>query len=120
MKRLFTLIIMGIFLACTNSQRSHTETAQIVVESFYQKDLPTLEKHTTQESFESFLQILDVFPMESNKDSNFRVIQEIEDGNTAWVQFTTVYEEQPETFKLIKEDGSWKVTEIPMGEKGPF
>jgi len=110
---------MGIFLACTNSQRSHTETAQIVVESFYQKDLPTLEKHTTQGSFESFFQIQDVFPPES-RDSNFQVLQETEDGNTAWVQFTTAYEEQPETFKLVKEDGSWKVTEIGMGEKGPF
>ena len=119
MKRLLTILSLGFCLACTNSQSSHTETAKIVVESFYQKDLPALEKYTTQESFQSFLQIQDVFPVE-NKDSNFQVIQETEDGNIAWVQFTTAYEEQPETFKLIKVDGIWKVTEIKMGEKGPF
>jgi len=60
-----------------------------------------------------------MFPIES-RDSNFQVVQETEDGTIAWVQFTTAYEEQPETFKMIKENGRWKVTEIRLGEKGPF
>lgn len=120
MIRMITLFVLGICLACTNTQRSHTETAQIVVESFYQKNLPTLQKHTANESFQSFLQIHDAFPMESSDDLNFRVLNETEDGNTAWVKFTTAYEEQPETFKLIIENGNWKVTEIGLGEKGPF
>lgn len=121
MKRVMTFIIfLGICFACTNSNKSHTEIAQIVVESFYQKDLPTLQKHTTKESFESFLQIQDAFPVESNMDSNFNVLKETQEGNIAWVQFTTAYEEKPETFKLVKENGKWKVAEIAMGEKAPF
>ncbi len=52
--------------------------------------------------------------------SNFKVLQEKVDGEIAWVQFTTSYEEKPETFKLIKKNGRWKVTEKGLREKGPF
>ncbi len=120
MKRLIILLAMGLCIGCADADRSHTETAQIVVESFYQKELPTLEEYTTKESFDSFMYIQDVVPVADNRDSNFEVIRETENGNTAWVQFSTAYEEQPETFKLVKEDGRWKVTEIEMGEKAPF
>jgi predicted ATP-dependent Lon-type protease len=114
------LLLMVICFACTEAERSHTQTVQIVVESFYQKNFSALENHTTKESFDSFMYIQDIIPAVDKRDSSFKVIQEIENGNTAWVQFSTVYEEQPETFKLIKEDGRWKVTEIEMGEKVPF
>jgi len=120
MKRMFLMWLMVICFACTEAERSHTQTAQIVVESFYQKDFPVLENHTTKESFDSFMYIQDIVPAVDKQNSSFKVIQETENGNTAWVQFSTVYEEQPETFKLIKEEGSWKVTEIEMGEKVPF
>ncbi|MGM1055483.1 MAG: hypothetical protein ACQEWG_06315 [Bacteroidota bacterium] len=120
MKKILVLFLTVICFACTEAERSHTETAQIVVESFYQKDFPVLEKHTTKDSYDSFMCIQDIVPKVDNRDSHFKVIQETENENTAWVQFSTVYEEQPETFKLIKEEGSWKVTEIEMGEKGPF
>ena len=120
MKKKMMVLFLGISMACAEAQMSHTETAQTVVESFYKKDLPTLEKHTTKESFDSFMYIHDAFPAEDARNPNFKVLHETENGNTAWVQFTTAYEEQPETFKLIKENGRWKVTEIGMGEKGPF
>lgn len=120
MKKMLFLLLMVIGLACTEAERSHTETAQIVVESFYQKDFPVLEKYTTKESFDSFMYIQDIVPAADKRDSSFKVIQETENGKSAWVQFSTVYEAQPETFKLIKEVGRWKVTEIEMGEKGPF
>jgi hypothetical protein len=120
MKKMLFLLLMVIGLSCTEAERSHTETAQIVVESFYQKDFPVLKKHTTKESFDSFMYIQEIVPTADKRDSSFEVIQETENGKSAWVRFSTVYEEQPETFKLIKEDGSWKVTEIEMGEKGPF
>ncbi len=64
--------------------------------------------------------IQNAFTAEDSKNSNFKVLQETENGDIAWVKFTTAYEEQPETFKLIKENGNWKVTEIGMGEKAPF
>ncbi len=120
MKKMLFLFLMVICFACTEAERSHTETAQIVVESFYQKDFPGLEKHTTKDSYDSFMYIQDIILAVDNRGSHFKVIQETENGNTAWVQFSTVYEEQPETFKLIKEEGSWKVTEIEMGERAPF
>lgn len=120
MKRVIILLTLGYCIGCADTERSHTETAQIVVESFYQKDLPTLEKHTTKENFESFMYIQDLVSVADSMDSNFKIIQETENGNTAWVQFTTAYEEQPETFKLIKEDGNWKVTETGIRERGPF
>lgn len=119
MKKIMMILVLVLSMACGEAQMSHTETAQTVVESFYTKDLPTLEKHTTKESFDSFMYIQEAFPAE-DKDSNFKVLQETENGNTAWVKFTTAYDEQPETFKLIRENGSWKVAEIGMGEKGPF
>lgn len=59
-------------------------------------------------------------PEIDNRDSHFKVIRETKNGNTAWVQFSIIYEEKPETFKLIKEEGSRKVSEIEMGEKCRF
>ncbi|MFN4763731.1 hypothetical protein ACKGJN_11445 [Gillisia sp. Q332] len=120
MKKMLFLLLMVICFACTEAERFHTATAQIVVESFYQKDFPVLEKHTTKDSYYSFMYIQDIVPKVDNRDSHFKVIQETENEDTARVQFSTIYEEQPETFKLKKEEGSWKVTEIEMGEKVPF
>ena len=120
MKRMLLMSVLIIFIACSEAEKSPTETAKIVVESFYKKDLPTLEKYTTEESFQAFMNIQDMFPAAEDENSNFNVLQETESGNIAWVQFKTNYEDNPETFKLIKENGSWKVTEIGMGEKAPF
>ena len=120
MKRILSLAVLVIFMACVEAEKSHTETAEIVVESFYEKDLPTLEKYTTKESFQAFLSIQDIFTASESENSNFKVVQETEEGDIAWVEFTTAYEEQPETFKLIKENGQWKVTERGVREKGPF
>jgi len=120
MKRIFLMAVLVIFIACAEAEKSHTETAEIVVESFYKKDLPTLEKYTTEQSFQAFMNIQDMFSTSETENSNFNVLQETEDGDIAWVKFTTAYEEQPETFKLIKENGQWKVTESGLREKGPF
>jgi hypothetical protein len=120
MRNTFFILILAVIFSCAETQMSPAETARTVVESFYSKDLPTLEKYTTQESFDSFMYIQNAFSAEDRKDSNFTVLQETENGDIAWVKFTTAYEEQPETFKLIRENGNWKVTEIGMGEKAPF
>ena len=121
MKRILLMAVLVIFIACSEAEKSPTETAKIVVESFYEKDLPTLKEYTTEESYQAFMNIQDLFPAAEDENSNFKVVQEMEVGDIAWVKFTTAYEEQPETFKLIKEGGrSWKVTEIGMGEKAPF
>ena len=107
-------------VSCSQKQSSHTEVAQIVVESFYQKNNPKLKKHTTSESYESFLSIQDLMTANESGASNFVVIDESVDGDTAWVKFTTSYEEKSEIFKLIQVDGIWKVTEKGLREKAPF
>lgn len=51
---------------------------------------------------------------------DFKVVQQSQNGDTAWVQFTINYLERPETLKLVKEEGQWKVTEKELREKSPF
>lgn len=120
MKRILLMAVLVIFIACSGAEKSPTETAKIVVESFYEKDLSTLKEYTTEESYQAFMNIQDMFPAAEDVNSNFNVLQEIENENIAWVQFKTNYEKNPETFKLIKENGQWKVTERGLREKEPF
>lgn len=120
MKKAAIFLLSLTFLTCTDKQMSHTETAKVVVESFYKKDNSKLKSHTTPESYESFLAVQDVMTSEDAGASNYKVLEETIDGDTAWVKFTTSYEEKPETFKLVKVDGKWKVTEKGLREKIPF
>lgn len=120
MKKIILLPVLILFLACANTGKSYTETAQVVVESFYKKDFKTLKKFTTDQSYQAFVAVQEMFATPEATDSNFKVLQEKQDREIAWVQFTTAYEEKPETFKLVNENGQWKVTEIGLREKRPF
>jgi len=120
MKKISTYVVLLAFVACAEKQMSHIETAKTVVESFYQKDNSKLKKHTTPESYDSFISIQDMMTAAESGAADFNVVQEVVDGDTAWVKFTTSYEEKPETFKLVQLDGQWKVTEKGLREKGPF
>ena len=120
MKKTIFYSILLISIACAETQLSHTETAKIVVESFYKKENTNLKKHTTPESYESFISVQNMLASTDAGTSNFTVIKETNNGRTAWVKFSTAYEDKPETFKLILEDGQWKVTEKGLKEKGPF
>ena len=111
---------MLVGVACTQQNLSPTETAKVVAESFYNRDNKKLKEHTTAENYEYYLVIQDMLAKEYSGESNFRVLQEKADGDIAWVKFTTSYDEKPETFKLIKENGQWKVTEQGVREKTPF
>ena len=64
--------------------------------------------------------IQEIMTANTSGKSNFKILQEKVDGEIAWVQFSTSYEEKPETFKLIKENRQWKVAEKWFREKGPF
>jgi hypothetical protein len=121
MRNSIFILILTTFISCGESQMSPAETAETVVESFYLKQNAELKKYTTSESYESFLSVQELFTQEEYaKESNFKLIRDSINGNNAWVKFTTVYEEKPETFKLIKDESTWRVTEIGMGEKSPF
>ncbi len=118
MRNSIFILILTTLISCGESQMSPAETAQTVVESFYQKQNSELKKYTTSESYESFLSVQELFTQENNvRKSNFNLIRDSINGNNAWVKFTTAYEEKPETFKLIKDEGTWKVTESGVMEK---
>jgi hypothetical protein len=120
MKNLFMSLLVIVFISCSTQQFTPAEVAQLVVESFYQKDNSKLKRHTTPESYESFISIQGLMTASENGTSNFSVVQESVEGDTAWIKFTTSYEDKPETFKLTKVDGMWKVTEKGRREKAPF
>lgn len=109
-----------VFLSCSENPMSHLETAKVVVESFYNNDNSRLKKYTTPESYDSFIAVQDVMTSDSPDSSNFEVLEETTEGDTAWVKFKTSYEEKPETFKLVKVDGQWKVAEMGVRERSPF
>lgn len=111
MRKLFVMALIAVLCSCSEKQLSPTETAQKVVESFYQKDNTTLKKYTTTESYEAFVSVQDLMAAGESGPSDFKVLEESIEGDTAEVKFTTSYEEKPETFKLIKVDGEWKVSE---------
>lgn len=121
MKNIVICSVVCLFLACAGKQDlSPSETSKIVVESFYNKDNTTLKKYTTPEGYEGLKSIQDLMAAGKSGDSNFKVLEETADDKTAWVRFTTSYEENPELFKLLKVDGQWKVTQQGPREKGPF
>lgn len=79
-----------------------------------------LLKHTTTESFAILSSLQDLFAEDEKSEINFAVIEDTIDGDVAWVRYSTSFEEKPSVFKLIKENGRWKVTERKPREKMPF
>lgn len=121
MKKIVPYLWPILFMACTTVQKSPVETAQTVIESFYQKDFSSLKRNTTTESYEAFTAVHDMLvPTKLDGASNFKVLDEAVNDDTAWVKFTTSYSDEPDTFKLVKLDGNWKVTEKGLREKSPF
>lgn len=108
-------------MACSGQTTSSpAEVAETVVVSFYTQDNGTLQKHTTKVSYESFMTVQALLTAEEKKASEFKVLDERIDADVAWIKFTSSYSDAPETFKLVKQNGQWKVTEKDEGEKGPF
>lgn len=120
MKKVLLFSVIIALVACSEKKMTHTETARIVAESFYHNDDATLEKHTTAESFAILSSLQDLFTEDESSQINFTVMEEIIDGDVAWVRYSTSFDEKPGVFKLIKEDGKWKVTEQKVREKVPF
>ncbi|NJW52715.1 hypothetical protein [Salinimicrobium oceani] len=120
MKRVLLYSIIIALVACNEKQMTHTETAKIVVESFYHNDDAKLERYTTAESYAILSSLQDLFAENENSEINFAVIEDTIVGDVAWVRYSTSFEEKPSIFKLVKEDRQWKVTEQKPGEEGPF
>lgn len=122
MKNATLILMLLVFVACSQTQLSHIDTAKVVVESFHQKDNAKLKAHTTTDNYASLLSIQNMMIKgdPEKKASNFKLLNETVEGDIAWVQFTTVYEEKPQSFKLTKADGQWKVMQKGVREKSPF
>lgn len=118
MKRVLLYCFITVLMACNEKKMSHTETAEIVAESFYHDDNITLEKYTTAGIYANFMTIQDLYSEEG--EVNFQILEEQSNNQTTWVKFTTTFTDEPETFKLVKQDGQWKVTERSKGERPPF
>ena len=115
------MLWIGLFAACSNPKsKSPEEVTQLVLESFYAQDNEQLQTYTTQTGYQGLKQIQNFFIKTSEIEMDFKVVQQTQNGDTAWVQCTINYLDRPETFKLIREDGQWKVTEKGLREKSPF
>jgi hypothetical protein len=120
MKTIITSVLALLIFSCAEKQNlSHTETAKIVVESFYNKDDSKLKKHTTSDGYTGLIMIQDMIPNE-DKDANVEILDEAIAGDIAWVKYNSSYDKSPGVFKLIKENGQWKVTSKKPRERGPF
>ncbi|WP_026935011.1 DUF4878 domain-containing protein [Christiangramia echinicola] len=120
MKKLLLLFSIVFAISCGESQKSPEETARIVVESFYNRDNARLKEYTTPGIYQSYVSVQDQLTNASGGKSNFSVVQDTVYGDTAWVKFNSAYADRPETFKLIQQDGKWKVTETGLRERSPF
>ncbi|WP_424493161.1 hypothetical protein [Salinimicrobium sp. GXAS 041] len=120
MKKVLLFSVIIALVACSDKEMTHTETAKIVAESFYHNDTATLEKHTTTESYAILSSLQGLFAENESSEINFAVIEDTIDGDAAWVRYSTSFEEKPSVFKLVKEDGQWKVTEQKPREEVPF
>ncbi len=120
MKTLITSVLALLIFSCAEKQNlTHTETAKIVVESFYKKDNSTLKKHTTSDGYTGLIMIQDMIPDE-DKDANVEILDEALEGDLAWVKYNSSYDKSPGVFKLVKENGKWKVSSKKPRERGPF
>jgi len=121
MKAFYLILGIILFSACSNPEsKSPEEVTQTVLESFYALDNEMLKTYTTETGYQGLMQIHNFFVEDTETEMDFKVLQQIQEGDTAWVKFTINYLDRPETFKLVKEDGQLKVTEKGLREKSPF
>ncbi|QDO95273.1 hypothetical protein FNB79_15265 [Formosa sediminum] len=121
MKHLFLFTAVFFLISCSeNKTYSPSETAKIVAESFYHNDTSTLKEYTTTVGYSNLKSIQDMFIVDKDSDINFKVLDEAMDGDIAWIKYTTKSDPTPGVFKLIKENGTWKVTHNGPRDRGPF
>ncbi len=120
MKNLILLFATFVSFSCSDQNLTPEQTAKIVVESFYNDDSKILKEHTTIDGFNSMKSIQNLIGEPTAATSDFEVIQQETKYDVAWVKFKTNYSDKPETFKLVLEDGRWKVDRIQLREERPF
>lgn len=121
MKKIAVFSLVVLFLSCAGKQDlSPSETAKIVAESFYHGDKTTLKEYTTASGYANLSSIQEMFTEDKNSESDFKVVDEQKEGDVTWIKYSTSYDPKPGVYKLVKEDGVWKVTHNGPRDKGPF
>jgi len=121
MKTIVICSVVLLFISCSQTKNlSPSEAAKVVAESFYHGDEATLKKHTTAEGYANLSSIQPMFAQNKNSESSFKIVDEVMDGKVAWVKYFTTYDPKAGVFKLVQEDGQWKVTHNGPRDKGPF
>lgn len=123
MKKNVVFSLTLLFLSCADSETKisgPSATAQIVIESFYEKDEETLKAHSTPQAYSNYMNTINMFNAKPKDDSNFTVLQDTIMGDVAWVKYTTAYDKTPGIFKLINQDGKWLATARGSKDKSPF
>ncbi|TQI69653.1 hypothetical protein JM79_0536 [Gramella sp. Hel_I_59] len=123
MKKFVVFSLIALLLSCADSETKisgPSATAQIVIESFYEKDEETLKANSTPEGYANYMNIINMFNATVKDDSNFTVLQDTIMGDVAWVKYTTAYDKTPGVFKLVKQDGKWLATARGSKDKAPF
>ncbi|PHR00569.1 MAG: hypothetical protein COB32_12720 [Halomonas sp.] len=120
MKKIVICSLVLLFISCSeNKNMSPSETAKIVAESFFSKDESVLKKHTTSEGYASLITVLNMMP-DSDKNIKVEILDEVIEGDIAWIKYKTSFDGKSGVFKLVKENGQWKVTYNKPRGKGPF
>lgn len=120
MKKLVLCSLVLLLISCSeNKNLSPAETAKIVAQSFFSKDDSTLKKYTTSEGYASLITFQNMMP-DSDEEIAVEILDEINDREITWVKYSTTYDGKPGIFKLIKDNGQWKVTSKGPKENGPF
>jgi len=120
MKRIVICSLVLLFISCSqNKNMSPSETAKVVAESFFSKDESALKKHSTSEGYASLITVQNMMP-NTDKEIKVEILDETIDGEIGWVKYSTTYDGKSGIFKLVKENGHWKVTNKGAKEKGPF
>ena len=91
-----------------------------MAESFYHEDEETLKKHTTVSGFEKLSSIQSMFAQDKDSKTDFKIVEEAIEGEVVWVKYTTAFDPKASIFKLVQEQGQWKVTHNELRDKGPF
>jgi len=107
MKKIIVFSLVLLFLSCADSDTKvsgPSATAQIVIESFYEKDEEVLKANSTPQASSNYMNTINMFNATVKDDSNFTVLQDTIMGDVAWVKYTTAYDKTPGLFKRILTD----------------
>jgi len=123
MKNIVVLLLVLLFLSCADSATKvsgPSATAQIVIESFYEKDEEALKANSTPQAYSNYMNTINMFNATPKDDSKFTVLQDTIMGDVAWVKYTTAYDKTPGVFKLVKQNGKWLSDARGSKDKSPF